>query len=70
MLIVDRFEDEYVVCEDENKKMINIKKIQIEGCVKEGDILLNIKGKYIIDIKKTINRKKHIEELTKDLWEN
>ena len=26
MLIVDRFEDEYVVCEDENKKMINIKK--------------------------------------------
>ena len=61
MLIVDRFEDEYVVCEDENKKMINIKKNQIEGCVKEGDILSNIKGKYIIDKKKTINRKKHIE---------
>ena len=70
MLIVDRFEDEYVVCEDENKKMINIKKNKIEGCVKEGDILLNIKWKYIIDKKKTINRKKHIEELTKDLWEN
>lgn len=70
MLIVDRFEDEYVVCEDENKKMINIKKNQIEGWVKEGDILLNIKGKYIIDKKETINRKKHIEELTKDLWEN
>ena len=70
MLIVDRFEDEYVVCEDENKKMINIKKNQIEGYVKEGDILLNIKGKYIIDKKETINRKKHIEELTKDLWEN
>ena len=66
MLIVDRFEDEYVVCEDENKKMINIKKNQIEGCVKEGDILSNIKGKYIIDE----NRKKHIEELTKNLWEN
>lgn len=70
MLIVDRFEDEYVVCEDENKKMINIKKNQIEGWVKEGDILLNIKGKYIIDKKETINRKRHIEELTKDLWEN
>lgn len=70
MLIVDRFEDEYVVCEDENKEMINIKKNQIEGCVKGGDILLNIKGKYIIDKKETINRKKHIEELTKDLWEN
>lgn len=69
MLIVDRFEDEYVVCEDENKKMINIKKNQIEGCVKEGDIISNIKGKYIIDKNKTINRKKHIEELTKDLWE-
>lgn len=69
MLIVDRFEDEYVVCEDENKKMINIKKNQIEGCVKEGDILSNIKGKYIIDKKETINKKKHIEELTKGLWE-
>lgn len=69
MLIVDRFEDEYVVCEDENKKMINIKKDQIEGCVKEGDIISNIKGKYIIDKKETINRKKHIEELTKDLWD-
>ena len=45
MLIVDRFEDEYVVCEDENKKMINIKKNQIEGCVKEGDIISNIKGR-------------------------
>ena len=70
MLIVDRFEDEYVVCEDKNKKMINIKKNQIEGCVKEGDILSNIKGKYIIDEKETINRKKHIEELTKNLWKN
>ena len=63
MLIVDRFEDEYVVCEDENKKMINIKKNQIEGCVKEGDIISNIKGKYIIDKKETINRKKHIDIL-------
>ncbi len=70
MLIVDRFEGKYVVCEDENKKIVNIEKNQIEGCVKEGDILSNISGKYIVDEKETLNRRKHIEEITKDLWEN
>ena len=70
MLIVDRFEDEYAVCEDENKKMINIKISEIEGCVKEGDIISKVRGKYIVDENKSLNRKKYIEKLTKDLWEN
>lgn len=68
-LIIDRFEDEYAVCEDENKKILNINKSKIPKQAKEGDIIIYRDGKYILDKEKTLNRKKYIEELTKDLWE-
>ena len=68
-LIIDRFEAEYAVCEDENKKILNINKSKIPKQAKEGDIFIYIDGKYILDKEKTSNRKKYIEELTKDLWE-
>ena len=68
-LIIDRFEDEYAVCEDANKKILNINKSKIPKQAKEGDIIIYTDGKYILDKEKTLNRKKYIEELTKDLWE-
>lgn len=68
-LIIDRFEDEYAVCEDENKKILNINKSKIQKQAKEGDIIIYRNGTYILDKEKTLNRKKYIEELTKDLWE-
>ena len=68
-LIIDRFEDEYAVCEDENKKILNINKCKIPKQAKEGDIIIYRNGTYILDKEKTLNRKKYIEELTKDLWE-
>lgn len=68
-LIIDRFEDQYAVCEDENKKILNIKKEEIPKNAKEGDIIIYINGKYVLDKEKTLSRKKYIESLTKDLWE-
>lgn len=68
-LIIDRFEEEYAVCEDKNKKILNINKSKIPKQAKEGDIIIYRYGKYILDKEKTLNRKKYIEELTKDLWE-
>ena len=68
-LIIDRFEDEYAVCEDENKKILNINKSKIPKQAKEGDIIIYRNGTYILDKEKTLNRKKYIEELKKDLWE-
>lgn len=68
-LIIDRFEEEYAVCEDENKKILNINKSKIPKQAKEGDIIIYRDGTYILDKEKSLNRKKHIEELTKDLWE-
>lgn len=68
-LIIDRFEDEYAICEDKDKKILNINKSKIPKQAKEGDIIIYREGKYILDKEKTLNRKKYIEELTKDLWE-
>lgn len=67
-LIVDRIEDKYAVCEDENKKMINIDLKFLPSDVKEKDIIEYINGKYSIDINKTKGRKEYIKNLTKDLW--
>lgn len=68
-LVIDRFEGNFVVCEDENKNIVNIKKEDIPKEVKEGDILVEKNGKYVIDYVKIKDRKKYIEDLTKDLWE-
>lgn len=69
-LIVDRLEEEYIVCEDENKNIVNILKDEVEDEVKEGDILIFVDGKYIVNKEKTKDRKEYIENLIKDLWED
>ena len=69
-LIVDRLEEEYIVCEDENKNIVNILKDEVEDEVKEGDIIVFVDGKYIINKEKTKNRKEYIQDLIKDLWED
>ena len=68
-LIVDRLEEEYIVCEDENKNIVNILKDEVEDEVREGDILIFVDGKYIVNKEKTKDRKEYIENLIEDLWE-
>lgn len=77
-VVIDRFEENLAVCEDENRKMINVEKRFIPKEAREGDILeinFNCHGanqtipQIRIDIQKTIDRKKQIEEMTKDLWD-
>ena len=53
-LIVDRLEEEYIVCEDENKNIVNILKDEVEDEVKEGDILIFVDGKYIVNKEKNL----------------
>ncbi len=68
-LIIDRFEEDYAVCEDEQKNIVNINKKDIPQDANEGDILILVNGKYKVDKNKTQDRKKYIEDLTKNLWE-
>lgn len=66
--IVDRIEEKYAVVEKENGDMYRISKDSIKGDFKDGDILIN-RGEYFeIDETFTFNRRKEIEDITKDMW--
>lgn len=66
--IVDRIEEKCAVVEKENGDMYRIEIDSIRGEFKEGDILIN-RGEYFeIDKKFTFNRRKEIEDITKDMW--
>lgn len=67
-VVIDRFEGDYVVCEKEDRTMVDIKKADLPSEAKEGDVL-NIEGDTIvIDLEETVKRKSEIEKLTENLW--
>ncbi|MBD7913827.1 DUF3006 domain-containing protein [Clostridium sp. Sa3CUN1] len=67
--IVDRIEENYVVLENGKDNVFNVKKSDIIGNVKEGDILYIKNNLYFIDEKATKMRKEEIDNLMKGLWE-
>ena len=67
--VLDRIEDNLVICQDENFNTIKINKELIVGILKEGYIIRKEKEKYILDEKKTIERNKKIKELMKGMWQ-
>lgn len=68
-LIVDRFEGNFAVCENDNRTIINIIRSKLPTDVKEGDVLLKIDDKYIIDTLVTKARKQKISNMMDELWE-
>ncbi|GAA0726491.1 DUF3006 domain-containing protein [Clostridium malenominatum] len=64
--VIDRIEDKYVVIELEEGAMVNIPFQLIPKDAREGDVLII---DISIDRDETENRKKTIEELTRDLWD-
>ncbi|GAA0086904.1 DUF3006 domain-containing protein [Clostridium sp. CTA-7] len=67
--IVDRIENDYVILETKVNSLINIKKSDIIGTVKEGDILIKKDGLYFIDEEATKLRREKINTIMKGLWE-
>lgn len=67
-VIIDRFEGGFVVCEKEDRKMIDIKKVEVPVDAKEGDVLEIGKDQITIDVAATEKRKQEIENLAKNLW--
>ena len=63
-VIIDRFEGDYAVVELEVGKSVNIPKILIPDA-KEGDVI-----KIIIDRETTEERKKQIQELVNNVFED
>lgn len=68
-LIIDRFEDAYAVCEDENKNMVNVLKAKLPEDAKEGSILIMTYESIIVDHKETDCRKKKIKEKMDGMWD-
>jgi len=66
--IVDRFEENYAVLENEMGKTVDVLRNEIPDA-KEGDIIILRKGKYIIDTEETSRRKKIIAEKLRKLFE-
>ena len=68
-LIIDRFEENYAICEKENKKMININIKDIPDEAKEGDCLVKVDDKFVIDKLETKKRSEKIDKLIDNLFE-
>lgn len=68
IVIVDRFEGNFAVCEKENRTMINIEISKLPTGTKVGDSLDINCGKIIINEADTKKRKKEIEDEFKDIW--
>lgn len=69
-LIVDRFEEDFAICEGEDQVMVNIEISMLPEGVMEGDVLLlQDDDTYIIDHDERLEIEDRIEKLMDDLWE-
>lgn len=69
MLIVDRFEEEYVVLEQEDKTTIDVERSKFPADIQAGDVVYLEDGRYLIDAEATIERAQKIQVMMDDLWE-
>lgn len=67
--IIDRFEGEFVIVEYDDRGRVEISRNLIPKNAREGDYLVQLGDKYIIDEGETQRRKCEIEKLANDLWE-
>lgn len=67
--IIDRVEDSYAIVEKYNGEMCKISIDNIKGDFKEGDILISRNEYFEIDESLTLNRKKQIDKIMEDMWE-
>lgn len=66
--IVDRVEEEFVLCENENKFIEKIERKKLPKDIKEKDIvILKSTGEYVIDENETKKRKQYISDLFNSL---
>ena len=69
--IVDRIEENIVICENqETKKIEEFEKINFSEEIKDGDVVILENNKFKIDRKETDKRKEEINDLMKKLKNN
>jgi hypothetical protein len=69
-LIIDRYEGNYAICENEDKTTISIPKYKLPLDCKEGDCLLrDEEGMYQKDVETASNREKRLRDKMSRLFE-
>ena len=68
--IIDRFEGEIAVCEDETGTTVDIKRSDLPSKADVGNVIIFEKDHYRIDKKGTEQRRKEIEDLMDELFED
>lgn len=69
MLIIDRFESKYAICEDDDRKLFAIPRDEVPQGAKEGDCLvITEEGGLAIDAAETEARRKKNAELQRRLF--
>lgn len=66
-MIIDRFEGEDAICEDENKRMITIKRRQLPIDAREGSEILCQNGNFIL--KDNASERKRLQEKMRGLFQ-
>lgn len=69
MFIIDRFEGEYAILEDNNNHY-EIKRSELPKDCQEGDVIISQEGLYVIDEEQTKLRREAIKKLQRSLWES
>jgi Protein of unknown function (DUF3006) len=68
--IIDRFEGDLAVCEAEDGKMVDIEKSKLPENAEVGDVIVLENGHFRVDKKETDRRRKEIEDLMNELFED
>lgn len=69
MLSIDRFEAQYAICEDNDKRAFAIAISEIPKGAKEGDVIrISDDGDITIDKEETDRRRKKIIAMQNSLW--
>lgn len=67
-MVIDRFEGEYAVCEDENGQMIKIPRAELPPGAREGSVLRREADHFLLDEQETRARMQRIRERMAKLW--
>ncbi len=69
LVIIDRFEGDYALCEDEEGQILEIEKSKIPADAKEGDVLVIRGDDIFVDKEETARLRQQIKKLMEELWE-
>ncbi|HHU83633.1 MAG TPA: DUF3006 domain-containing protein [Clostridiales bacterium] len=70
MISVERVTEKIVIIEDHNGNMVELPREIFEKEIREGDILKECDGVYLIDKEATEQRKKELSDLADSLFSN